>query len=82
MGASSVRNDSTFGNGVNVNRDQFNVRIDHNLSSNHKLSFIANEREGLVGVNRLCGQMASTERSTGYRTFITCPWSLRYLSRW
>jgi hypothetical protein len=43
--------DSTFGNGVNVNRDQFNVRIDHNLSSNHKLSFIATREKDWSVVN-------------------------------
>jgi len=32
--------DQTLGNGPDVNRDQYNFRIDHNFNSNNKLSFI------------------------------------------
>jgi hypothetical protein len=32
--------DFTLGNGPDVNRDQYNIRIDHNFNSNNKLSFI------------------------------------------
>jgi hypothetical protein len=32
--------DLTNGNGDEVNRDQYNLRIDHNFNSKHKLSFI------------------------------------------
>jgi hypothetical protein len=32
--------DLNIGNGFDVNRDQFNLRIDHNFNSNHKLSFV------------------------------------------
>jgi hypothetical protein len=32
--------DETNGNGDEVNRDQYNLRIDHNFNSNHKVSFI------------------------------------------
>src|SRR6266850_1928371 len=43
--------DSTAGNGVNVNRDQFNVRIDHNFNSSHKLSFIGTREKDWSAVN-------------------------------
>lgn len=43
--------DSTFGNGVNVNRDQFNLRIDHNLNSRHKLSVIGTREKDWSVVN-------------------------------
>jgi hypothetical protein len=32
--------DTSDGNGNDVNRDQFNMRLDHNFNANHKLSFI------------------------------------------
>jgi len=32
--------DLNIGNGFDVNRDQFNLRIDHNFNSKHKLSFV------------------------------------------
>ena len=32
--------DQPDGNGVDTNRDQFNMRVDHNFNSKHKLSFI------------------------------------------
>jgi hypothetical protein len=32
--------DATLGNGPDVNRDQYNIRIDHNFNSKNKLSFI------------------------------------------
>jgi hypothetical protein len=32
--------DLTFGNGPDVNRDQYNARIDHQFNANHKLSVI------------------------------------------
>jgi len=32
--------DLANGNGVNVDRDQYNIRLDHNFNSKHKLSFI------------------------------------------
>ena len=31
--------DSTNGDGNDTNRNQYNVRIDHNFNSNHKLTF-------------------------------------------
>jgi hypothetical protein len=43
--------DSTAGNGVNVNRDQFNVRIDHNFNSSHKLSLIGTREKDWSVVN-------------------------------
>jgi hypothetical protein len=32
--------DLADGNGYDTNRDQFNLRLDHNFNANHKLSFI------------------------------------------
>jgi hypothetical protein len=32
--------DSNVGNGLDVNRDQFNMRVDHNFNGNHKLSVV------------------------------------------
>ena len=35
------------GNGSDVNRDQFNTRIDHNFNANHKLSFVYTSERSL-----------------------------------
>lgn len=43
--------DATAGNGVNVNRDQFNVRIDHNFNASHKLSLIGTREKDWSVVN-------------------------------
>jgi len=37
--------DFTNGNGSDVDRDQYNLRIDHNFSSNHKLSVIGTKEK-------------------------------------
>jgi hypothetical protein len=37
--------DFTLGNGPDLNRDQYNARIDHNFNSNHKLSVIGTKEK-------------------------------------
>jgi hypothetical protein len=37
--------DSPTGNGSNSNRNQYNVRIDHNVNANHKLSFVGSREK-------------------------------------
>jgi hypothetical protein len=38
-------------NGDEVNRDQYNLRIDHNFNSKHKLSFM--EQTNILGARQL-----------------------------
>jgi len=44
--------DQTLGNGADVNRDQYNVRIDHNFNSRHKLSFIGTKEKTWGGATQ------------------------------
>src|SRR5262249_22749804 len=44
--------DLTFGNGPDVNRDQYNVRIDHNFNSNNKLSVIGTKEHTWGGAGQ------------------------------
>src|SRR4029077_15983863 len=39
--------DLADGNGSDTNRDQFNMRLDHNFNTNHKLSFTYTYERGL-----------------------------------
>jgi hypothetical protein len=44
--------DFTNGNGPDVNRDQYNLRIDHNFNSSHKLSFIGTKEKTWGGAGQ------------------------------
>ena len=44
--------DLTLGNGPDVNRDQYNMRIDHNFNSKHKLSLIGTKEHTWGGASQ------------------------------
>ena len=65
------------GGSPDVNRNQFNVRIDHNFNAAHKLSFTASLQEDQTSTDPLAsqyGRMDSMGGSLRSRTCIRCLW--------